>query len=190
MKCEKTAENFRNDGNLLFSNKKFHDALVAYNESLCYAEPKDVSLAYANRSAVYLEAKLFDECLENIKLARDHKYPEEKVQKLNDREQKCKKLMKMHEKDPEDDPWNFFKLSHSPNKKLPFIVNCLELCESEKYGRYLVTKKNLKTGDVIAIEEPFYKFIDNEVYHSRCANCLKSNNLNLIPCEMCTKSKI
>jgi SET and MYND domain-containing protein 4 len=190
MKCEETAEKFRSEGNLHFRNRDYHQALLAYNQSLCYAQANDLSLAYANRSAVYLEAKLYDECLENIKLARDLGYPKEKLEKLNERNQKCKKLMKTHQKDPGNEPWNFFKLSHSPNKKIPFIINCLELCENEKYGRYLITKKNLKTGDVIAIEEPFYKFIDNGVYHSRCANCLKSNHLNLTPCALCTKGKI
>lgn len=190
MKCEETAENFRSDGNFHFGNKKFHDALLCYNQSLSFAGDENISLTYANRSAVYLEAKLFKECLENIKLACENKYPKEKISKLVEREEKCKKLMKIHENDLENDPWNFFKLSHAPNIKIPFIVNCLELCENEKYGRYLVTKKDLKTGDVIAIEEPFYKFIDHEVCHSRCANCLKSNNLNLIPCATCTKGKI
>lgn len=191
MKSEETAKNFRNDGNLHFRDKNFYAALIAYNQSLCFAgTTADLSLAFANRSAVYLEAKLHKECLENIKLACFHGYPKEKLLKIKEREQKCKKLMKINQKDCANDPWNFFKLSHSPNHKIPFIVNCLELCESEKYGRYLITNKNLKTGDVIAIEEPFYKFIDSDVYHSRCANCLKSNNLNLIPCATCTKSKI
>ena len=187
MKCEQTAEKYRNDGNLYFRNKKFREALEAYNQSLCFAGSDGVSLAYGNRSAVYLEVKLFNECLENIKLACDHGFPEEKRQKLFEREQKCKKLMKIVVKNHEGDSKKFFTLSHAPNSKIPFIVECLQLCESEKFGRYLITNQNLKTGDVIAIEEPFYKFIDAEVIHSRCANCLKSNNLNLIPCTTCTK---
>ena len=189
MKCEKTAEKFRNDGNLYFHNKKYREALEAYNKSLCFAGSDGVSLAYGNRSAVYLEVNLFDECLENIKLACDNTFPEDEKPKLFEREQKCKTLMKTVAKNLEDDTKKFFTLSHAPNSKIPFIVECLQLCESEKFGRYLITNQNLKSGDVIAIEEPFYKFIDAEAFYSRCANCLKSNNLNLIPCTACIKGK-
>lgn len=189
MKCETTAENFREQGNSHFRNKRFREALVAYNQSLCFAEGFGVSLCFGNRSAVYLEVKLFEECLQNIKLACDCGYPEEKRQKLFEREQKCKKLMKISRENFKKNPWNFFKLSHAANPKIPFIVDCLQLCESEKFGRYLITNRDLKTGDVIAIEEPFYKFNDSEAFHSRCANCLKSNHLNLIPCLSCTKGQ-
>jgi hypothetical protein len=36
---------------------------------------------------------------------------------------------------------------------------------------------------VIAIEEPFFKMVLTEAEHSRCASCLKCNQMNLIPSE-------
>lgn len=190
-KSNEIADKFREDGNTHWRCGELHEALVAYNKSLCYAQEgsDQLSLAYANRSAVYLAAKMFQKCLENIKLSRDHGYQVNNLSKLNEREKKCKKFMNSEELNPEDDPWNFFKLSYPANEKIPFIVNFLELREDRKFGRYLVTTSNLKPGDVIAIEEPFYKSIDQEFFHSRCANCLKSNQLSLVPCPRCTNSE-
>lgn len=122
-------------------------------------------------------------CLENIELARIHEYPVDKVSKLNEREEKCKKLLEESKNDAKNDPRRFFKLSYPSNEKIPFIVNCLELGES---GRYIVTMSDLKSGDIIAIEDPFFKHIRKEAYISRCANCLKANDLS---CADCTTSE-
>lgn len=186
-KCNETADSMRNDGNVNFRCRNFRDSLVSYNRSLCHAEAgsQQLALAYGNRSAVYLELKLFEKCRENIQLARVNGFPADKLGKLNEREKKCGEMMD----EIEDDSMSFFKLSYPPNEKIPFIVNCLELRDSEKFGRYIVTKSDLKPGDIIAIEEPFYKFVDKEAFHSRCTNCLKANDLSLIPCIDCTTSE-
>lgn len=189
-KCSEMAEKFRETGNASFLNGEFQDALLLYNKSLCHAiKPEELSLAYANRSAVYLKVKMYDKCLENINLSRDHGYDISKLPKLREREEKCRKFMKAHQTDSRNDPWSFFKLSHPANEKIPFIINSLEHREDNKFGRYLVTTSDLKTGDVIAIEEPFYKFIDKEFCYSRCTNCLKSNDLSLTPCSRCSDSE-
>lgn len=191
-KSNEAADNLRNDGNLLFNKGKLLEALIAYNRSLCHAAPdtQQVSLILANRSAVYLKAKLYERCLENIELARKHGYPADKLQKLEEREQKCKKWMESHQAHPEKDPWNFFKLSYPPNETIPFVVNCLELREDEKYGRFIVTTTNLRPGDVIAIDEPIFKYLDKELCAKKCACCLKTNDLSLLPCWFCTNSKL
>ena len=185
------ADCFRNEGNSLFQKRKFHEALISYNKSLCFSLPnsQQLALAFANRAAVYLEVNLPDHCFENIQLARDHNYPNEK--KLKEREEKCLELKKSLKYDPENDPATFMKLSYPANEKIPFIVNCLELRENEQYGRYIITNQDLNPGDVIAIEEPFLKTIDIEGRYSRCTYCLKVNMLNLIPCfDCCTNSKL
>ncbi|KAG4075534.1 hypothetical protein HA402_003359 [Bradysia odoriphaga] len=41
--------------------------------------------------------------------------------------------------------------------------------------------ENLQPGDIIAIEEPFFRTVTQEAAHTRCTNCLKSNKMNLIP---------
>lgn len=176
------ADGFRNEGNSLYGKSNFRDALIAYNKSLCFALPgsKQLGLAYANRSAVYLKLKLFDHCLENIQLARGNNYLN--MDKLTEREQNCNELKMCYHPDPENDPSSFFNLSYPANQKIPFIANCLKLRENQKYGRYIITNRNLNTGDVIAIEELFLKVLHHPGRFRRCSNCLKSNMLNLIPC--------
>lgn len=196
-KSNEKSEVLRTEGNKFYSQRRFFNSMIKYNESLCFADPKseNMGLAYANRSAVYLEMKLFEKCLRNIELARKHNYPEKNFEILNKRELKCKDLTKS-EKENLCNPWSFFKLSYQANKKLPFIVDCLELKRDEKFGRYVVTNKPLKVGDIISIEKPFcsvllsesklHEIPESNIYQ-RCSNCLRENSLDLIPCGVCCK---
>lgn len=185
------ANELRLIGNQHYKSRKFFQALICYNKSLCCAIPgsKDFSMAIANRSAVYMELKEYELCLENIKLAIECGYPEDRMKNLLERQEKCLDLLELHEPDPHDNPRSFFKLSHPPNDKIPFVANCIELRESKKFGRHLITNRALKTGEIICIEEPFHKFINNSARFSHCANCLKSEKLNLFPCLQCDYSK-
>lgn len=182
------ADELRVAGNVHYKSSRFFDALIFYNKSLAMAIPgsKEFSLALANRSAVYMEIKENELCLENIRLAIDcGGYPEDKIKTLLERQDNCFDLLEFHESDPQKNPWSFFKLSHPPNEEIPYAANCIELRESSKLGRYLITNRSLKTGDIICIEEPFHKFIVNSSRFSHCANCLKSEKLNLFPCLEC-----
>ena len=188
-KSNVAAESSRKKCNEHRDRGEVYEALVVCNQSICFAVPntKALSVAYANRSALYFKRKFYEECLENIKLARDNGYPADKLHKLQAREDKCKKLLEAGNE--KFDIWSFFKLSHPANEKIPFIVNCLELREDEKYGRHIVTTQDLKTGDFIAIEEPFFKILDKKSKYSRCSYCIKSNNLSLSPCTGCTSGR-
>lgn len=89
---------FRVQGNHFFSLKYKNNfkALELYNQSIYFAEKysENVSIGYANRSAILFEWKLYKECLENITLARSANYPERLSHKLNKREDDCLKLLK------------------------------------------------------------------------------------------------
>lgn len=198
MKNDKQSEALRAAGNKLYSEKKFLEALLKYNESLCKAsaEGENLGLAFANRSAVYFEIKLYEKCLRNIELARCHSYPSKNIEVLEKREAKCRDLMK--NKVQLFDPWNFFKLSYKANKKLPSVVDFLELRVDDKYGKHIVTKQDVKVGDVLLIESPFCsalisesRFIEVESTnkYQRCGNCMKDNTLDLIPCSSCSCSE-
>lgn len=191
-KNNKSANELRLKGNQHYKSSKFYDALVCYNKSLCHAIPgsEEFSLAFSNRSAVYMELGEYDLCLENIQLAIDCGHPEEKLKKLIERREKCLDFLEVLERDPRGNPWNFFKLSHPPNKKIPFVVDCIKLRESKKFGRHLITTRALKAGDIICIEEPFHKFNLNSSRFTNCANCLKSDKLNLFPCCECDYSEL
>lgn len=200
VKSYERAEKTRNEGNKLFIQKSYFDALLKYNESLCYAESgsEAIGLAYANRSAVYYELKLFEKSLHNIELARCNGYPQKNIQILDKRAEKCLQQIEIGgEAKQDDDPFDFIKLSNQSNTKLPFVSDSLELRKSDKFGRYIVTNRDLAVGDIVAIEKPHFKIIktdsrydgcDGMNKYQRCALCLTSNLLDLIPCATCSSS--
>lgn len=181
------ANELRLAGNEAYKSCRFREALICYNKSLCHAIPgsREFSFSFANRSAVYLEVEEFELCLENIQLAIDCGYPEDKVRMLMGRREKCLDMLEVDELDPEKNPWNFFKLSGKENLKIPMAIEAIEMRESKTFGRHLITNRALKTGDVICVEEPFHKLITNNARFSNCGNCLKSEKLNLFPCCEC-----
>lgn len=188
---EKSKE-LRQLGNEFFSLKKkdYERALKLYNESICYAEKdsEDLAIGFANRSAIYFEWKMYNFCLENIELAKMYGYPERLMEKLNKRESACKKSLEAESESDDEDVILAPKLTHPPHPKVPFIANCLEMRESAELGRYIVTTKDLKVGQVIAIEEDFCSLILPNVRYQRCSNCLQECSLNLIPCTDCTSA--
>lgn len=181
-----TAAFCRNKGDDYHKQKLYMDALIAYNRSICHTTTgsPELGLLYAKRSAVYFDGKVYSKCLENIQLAREHGFPAKRISELDEREKAC-----LNKADGIFDPWSFFKLSHPPNEKIPFIVNCLELREDKKFGRHIVTTRDLKVGDFIAIEEPYFTFWHDSCDVYRCSICLKSNHVSLIPCEKCARGK-
>lgn len=123
-------------------------------QALCFAVSKEnLAYAYANRSAICFQYKKYKECLQNIQWARENDYPADKAQKLIEREEKCKSHLKAQEED-EEAVKNFLQLSYPANPKIPFIVDCLEMRANGKFGRGIFTTRDLKAGDIIAIEEP------------------------------------
>lgn len=174
----------RDAGNQNFIKGEYYEALCNYNKSLIATRRSDLkllmALAYGNRSAVYFKVKQYEKCLKNIELAKLHGYPADKMQNMEAREKKCHEMIEQQQKqDPDNDPKDLFKLSYEANEKIPFIVNSLEIREDKKRGRGIFTNQDLKAGDIIAIEEPF--FAELPTVYVQCATCLKQNMLNLIP---------
>jgi tetratricopeptide (TPR) repeat protein len=197
MKSNKIAEILRNEGNLLYKDRNFNDALIKYNESLCLSEAgsENLGLAFANRSAICLELKKFDKCMKNIKLARQNNYPKSSQEVLATREKKCSELSK---KSKANDGKKFFRLSYKPSKSIPYIIDGLEMRNNDKYGRHIVTNKDLHVGDIVAIEKPFcsvlltksnFVEVDQNNKFLRCAYCLRSNRFELVPCQGCCSGK-
>lgn len=185
------ADALRTRGNQYYANRKFLDALEAYNQSLCTAEvdSEAVGLAFANRSAVYFEMKLYDKCLKNIQLAKDNKYPMKNIDKIKKREEQCLEMINNQLPDTSKPIGvEFLKMKCEPNQKIPFIANCLKLKSDAQFGRYVMTDQPLKAGDVVAIEEPFCKVLLANHRFKYCATCLSDNLLDLIPCHECTST--
>lgn len=183
------ATQFRNIGNQFYNKRNLFEALLNYNHSLCFAEigTDAVGIGYANRCATYMEMHQYTLALQDIHLARQFNYPEEKLEKLREREKTCTREIENWTPKKYDHPLDFFKLSYDAKKKYPGIVDCLALRNNTQFGNHVVTTKALKTGDVIAIEDPIFTSANEDARLYRCSYCFKDNFLKLFPCTFCTK---
>jgi hypothetical protein len=182
-KSDLESKKYREEGNKYYLKKKQVEAIFIFNKSNSFSKaPELLSLAYANRSAAYFECEKYQDCIVSIKLARENGYPANKLSKLDEREQKC--LEMLMKKDPaDDDPWNFFKLSHAANEKIPWMIGGLEMRRTEKYGRGIYATKDLVPGNIIAIEQCSTIFaLQGGSHYKYCANCLEAKMLQLLPC--------
>jgi hypothetical protein len=190
VKSNKKADKFRATGNSLFAKAQYCEALLTYNQSLCFSETgtEAVAFGYANRSAVYYQLKEFKLCLHNIELAKSYGYPRDKIHKLDQREVNCLKLLETYHAHPDSDPTTFFKMSYPASGKWPYLAECLELRVNKKFGRHIITTRDLKAGDIIALTEPAFFLFDERARLHHCSYCAKSSiKLSLIPCSLCTK---
>jgi hypothetical protein len=180
MKSDKVANNFRVQGDEQLAIGKFSEALVSYNNAIRFAASKTVEQQlFAARAQIFFKAGRISECLENNQNVENLNGLIEELEYLKDIDEKCNS-----ESNSESD--EFFKLSHAKNEKIPFIADCLEVRENEMYGRFIATTKDLSPGDIVIIEEPFYKVLSPTEASARCAVCLKQNNLNLMACSKCS----
>lgn len=195
-KSNERSQELRQMGNQFFSlkNRDYVKAMGFYNQSICAAETasEDLAIGYANRSAIYFGWKKYELCLENIRQARRNGYPKRLIEKLNKREAECRKFLNdEHEASGEEEDDEIIltpKLSYPSHEMVPFIANCLDMKESKEFGRYIVANRDLKVGQVIAIEDGFCTLILPCVRYRRCANCLDECDLSLIPCAHCTST--
>lgn len=180
---------FRQSGHKWYSQDGRHfDALENYNESLCFAEEnsENLGLSYASRAAVYYDWKLNQLCHDNIKMAKNSGYPERLKNELVTLQTKCKKKLKRSKKNVQNNPIFEPTLSFKSHGHVPFIADCLDIRKNKKYGRHIITNRNLSTGQILAIEERYLSVLLPKLRYQRCANCLTENCLSLIPCRNCT----
>ncbi|XP_064603085.1 SET and MYND domain-containing protein 4-like [Liolophura sinensis] len=81
----------RSTGNDLFKKKRYQIALHYYTKSILFApfQSKELSLAFANRSAVLYHIRMYRLCLEDIAASLKYGYPDELRYKLLDRKARC-----------------------------------------------------------------------------------------------------
>lgn len=186
-KCNEKAKEYLAEAVDLQSNSNYFKAIEACNKALCFVKAKSSYAAqiFAKRSEIYFAVGRYQTCIDNIKLARRN---HERLPELDELECKCIEMISKHREGEEDCVWDFFKLSHQPNPKIPFISSHLKPVQLPEFGRCVITTKNLYPGEVVAIEEPFLRVLNKDSRFQRCASCLKSNFMSLIPCEKCTTS--
>ncbi|KAJ8946919.1 hypothetical protein NQ314_008718 [Rhamnusium bicolor] len=184
VKSNDTSVKYRMSGNEMYRNKIYLKALKYYTRSINFAENKSsyLGLAYANRSAVLFEKKYYKECLEDIERALENKYPDHLKQKLLKRQQEAEHLKKTQK------PLHYHHITPriiNKNALIDAASDALEIQINEKFGRHIVATKDIKIGDVIAVEKPFAHLLFPKNRWLHCHECL---NLcyNMIPCGECT----
>lgn len=183
MKCNKKCDALRIEAKELGGNSKNLEALEKLNEALCHASNDDKkSLIYADRAAICFELKVYEKCLENIRLAKNCGLENCSINALNENCINALKNEKPRDRDDEENS-EFFSITSAKNKRIPFIADCLKLQESWKFGRGIFTNRLIKTGEVLVVEKPFFKILNKDVRYRRCANCLRKNTATLIACD-------
>uniref|UniRef100_A0A1Q3F091 SET domain-containing protein n=1 Tax=Culex tarsalis TaxID=7177 RepID=A0A1Q3F091_CULTA len=176
----------RQEGNRLYLTKKYEKALEKYNESICYAEAgsEQLAMGYANRSAIYYEQGEYEFALLNIRLARDHNYPEKLMEKLDTREKNCRK--KIDEGLAKDNvPCPRLGINVEVNPKVPFLAKGIGMKQYPGSGRGLVAERSFKAGDVILNENTILSVVSVRYRYLNCSHCGISNQHSLIPCPNC-----
>lgn len=88
-KSQNLSTSHRMQGNTHYQKKQNSNALLSYNQSLFVGEGEALSLAYANRSAVFHDMADWLHSLRDIQLAIDHGYPKRLEHKLRERQGNC-----------------------------------------------------------------------------------------------------
>lgn len=179
------ATHYRQLGNRLTEKNDFKDAIEQYNKSLCYATNKSVplSLAFANRAFCFLHLGLYDECLNDIKLAEHANYPDHLMLKLKHRKLICLQEMKASNKRKPVEP----QLNFDEDATIPGMANVLAIIRNEEFGRHIIARCDIDEDQVVMIEKPLVKLIDDNSKYKRCHSCLKENT-SVIPCSNCTEA--
>lgn len=190
-KSDKKARKFRRIGDDLYEKKEFCKALLAFNHSLLFAKGSvELASSYGSRAGAYYALQEYQLCLENIKSACDHGCPQVNINIFDDLVKECLELLKNQKKTESNDPSELFKMSLPASPTNPCLAKCLELKKSGKFSKFIVTNKDLKPGDVIAVIEPVFLIVDKRARLHHCTHCGKSwKILSLIPCSGCTRGK-
>lgn len=171
----------RNIGNAFYLTQKWYEAIKAYNISLCFAEngTDHISLAYGNRSACFLQLKMYDKCIADIQLAIQAGFPDRLLAKLEARRATCLEQIESNGQSAADEP----ELSFEADDNLACMANVLQIQRNGEYGRHIIAKSDIGVGKVILMEQAFIPSISDK--YKRCETCWKSD-VNLIPCTKCT----
>ncbi|XP_055296754.1 SET and MYND domain-containing protein 4-like [Sitodiplosis mosellana] len=172
----------RKQGNEYFSEGNWTDAMEMYSESLCYAEngSKNISLAYANRSACFLKMKLYNECLVDIELAKKAGYPADLMPNLDQRKEECLEAIKKVAPSMKLGS----ELSFESDEHFPCMANVLKIDQDAEGNLGIFAKKDIDVGQTIVVEKAFMTYLHTQ-YGSKCNICLKDQT-NLVACKKCT----
>ena len=174
------AEKLRKDGNDLFKEKMYSDALETYSAAILKAKQQfdddnntgnrnEACLNFANRSAAFFNLKKFEYAFEDAKRAL--KLGHYDKDKLNNRIQKCKSFMQRDECATSDQC---------------FTNDKINLDYEKQKGRLLIANKSIEMGECLIKEQAFVSIVNSDYYLAFCNHCLSQLNGYGVPCLNCS----
>ncbi|GJQ85477.1 hypothetical protein Trydic_g23900 [Trypoxylus dichotomus] len=163
---------YRQEGNEAFKRKDDLCAWHLYTKSISYATSNSecLSLAYANRSAVLYERKMYRECMKDIANAFKHNYPNRLREKLACRQEKARSLL------PTQSPFVYYGKAPSSDER-DAEIECasakVEIRNSTEVGRHVVAKRTIEIGEVVAVERPYVHVLLGNCLQDHCYSCLR-----------------
>lgn len=70
------------------------------------------------------------------------------------------------------------------HKEIPCASEALAINYNEKFGRHIVTTRNVEPGEILVIEKPYSTILMPEEIYTHCSHCLQVH-WAMIPCEFC-----
>lgn len=184
-KYDNLSIHFRNLGNSCFQQHKHHKAWQYYNLSLLHASllSENYCLALSNRSAVFYELKKYNECLQDIEEVLLLEYPKKIYDKLMKRKEMCKEALKV-KPDVELNETALLEMECEKDQRYVGASTKLEVFFTNEMGRHVIAKKDIKVGEILAQEDPYFCLLLKQQLICACSYCL-SRNMNLLPCDHC-----
>lgn len=193
-KTERSSIHYRNLGNERFQKSQDYIAWQFYNLSLLHAPSLSdhYVLALANRSAVFFSMKKFEECLKDIEKVLSLKHPEKIREKLCKRQSACREALA--DKSTENGVDNGVDIASEIQQILVMkgpkdgkylcASTKLKVVCNELMGRHVVATEDIKVGEILVQEDPYFALLLQEQFLFSCNYCL-SRNMNLLPCDSC-----
>lgn len=171
-------------GNGIFVQKKYYAAMKQYNMALCLSihGSEEMALIYGNRSACFFKLKMFDKCLIDIELAKEAKYPQNLMEKLNKRKEDAEEAIAKGL----SAIGCYSKLSYDASEQIPVMASAIKIDINEHHGRRVIATKDLSVGEII-LSEPLYVGQSIGGEYTCCNICLKDTE-NLVPCKKCIRA--
>lgn len=174
--------------NVTYEQHNLLDTLLLLNKSLSLADPNSnlPSCCYGKRAVVFFDLNEYDLCIADINLSIQTNKRDPLVTLPPFKAFTEYMRDKHHHPEADDDPTNFFQLSHPANPRLPCLADCLQLNTNEKYGRHIITTRALNVGDIVGVTDFSFIFFDKRARLHHCSHCTTSaTKLRLIPCPNC-----
>lgn len=176
------AARLRKDGNDLFKDKMYSDALETYSAAILKAkrigldedrnDRNELCLSYANRSAAFFNLKNFKHALSDAERALSLGHYDK--DKLSSRIQKCKLALE--------------QLGEATAGRVPdepFASLKISLDYDEQKGRKLIANKPIEMGEMLLGETAFASMLNSDYYLAFCNHCQEQLNGYGVPCDHC-----